>query len=460
MYDFKKIVLGYAPTRRDTFPAPGPAIAQRDPIRKRVEEILERCGNVTLVDIDWLNEEKLLVERADVDRIVKRFRDAGVDALFVPHTNFGQEETVAKLAKALGKPVLLWGPRDPMPPENYKNRQTDSQCGLFATSRAFLRYGVPFTYIENCWLEDEALEKGINHFLRVASVVKAFTNLRIGQFSLRPWQFLSVKVNESELLEKFGIEVIPFNTKQILDQITAAKKEKGKQIAEIVAEIKSRNDCSAMTEEQLETMAAIEVAFMELSEKYDLRAFAGECWNVLPEMLGVQPCYTYGDLTERGLPVACECDIHGAITSVLNTAAARGETPNFLADITIRHPENDNAELLWHCGPFPRSLAKEDSAPAVVCGHGQYELRHGDITVTRFDGDRGNYKLFSGEARGVDGPSTDGNYVWIETNDWVKWEKKFIYGPYIHHASGIHGKYREVFREACKYIGVEFDTVD
>ena len=28
----------------------------------------------------------------------------------------------------------------------------------------------------------------------------------------------------------------------------------------------------------------------------------------------------------------------------------------FLADLTIRHPENENAELLWHCGPFLKPL--------------------------------------------------------------------------------------------------------
>lgn len=463
MYDFKKIVLGYAPTRRDTFPPKGPALAQRDPIRKRIEEILEKCGNVELVDIDWLNEEGLLVENLDAEKAAMHFINAGVDAIFVPHTNFGQEEAVAKLAKMVNKPVLLWGPRDPVPPANFTEvpvRQTDSQCGLFATSRALLRYGVKFTYIENCWLEDEILEKEIDKFLRVVSVVKAFTNLRIGQFSVRPRQFLSVKMNESELLEKFGIEVTPFNAKQVLDIMNDCKANKKDEIAKIIAEIKGKNDCSAMTDKQMETIAAIELTFIELAERYQLRAFAGECWNILAEMEDVRPCFAYGDLTERGLPVSCECDVHGAITSVLNTAAARGETPNFLADITIRHPENDNAELLWHCGPFPRSLAKDGSNPAVVCGHGQYELKHGDVTVSRFDGDRGQYYLFSGEAKGIDGPPTDGNYLWVETNDWVAWEKKFIYGPYIHHASGIHGKYKEVMREACKYMGVQFDTVE
>jgi len=60
----------------------------------------------------------------------------------------------------------------------------------------------------------------------------------------------------------------------------------------------------------------------------------------------------------------------------------------------------------------------------MVEGHGQWELKGGDITVARFDAIGGKYSLFAGQAVGTDGPSTQGNYIWIETDDWPKWEKK------------------------------------
>jgi hypothetical protein len=34
-----------------------------------------------------------------------------------------------------------------------------------------------------------------------------------------------------------------------------------------------------------------------------------------------------------------------------------------VADFTIRHPENDQAELLWHCGSFPVGIAKKSFMP-------------------------------------------------------------------------------------------------
>ena len=36
-----------------------------------------------------------------------------------------------------------------------------------------------------------------------------------------------------------------------------------------------------------------------------------------------------------------------------------------------------------------------------------------------------------------------------------------MYGPYIHHVSGIHGSFAKVLKEACKYLGpVAHDSVE
>ena len=87
---------------------------------------------------------------------------------------------------------------------------------------------------------------------------------------------------------------------------------------------------------------------------------------------------------------------------------------NFLADLTIRHPQNDNAELLWHCGPFPYSLKKDGVEAKLVDGQERFELKQGDLTVCRFDDIDGEYYLFAGEAKTTTGPKTNGTYVWME----------------------------------------------
>ena len=460
MYNFKKITLGVAPTRRDTFPPPEYAVESYKLVKKRLNSIFDGIGDLDVADIDGIVPDGLLVENSDVPKAVKLFRDKGVDAVFVPHANFGQEEAVAKLCKEMNVPVLLWGPRDPEPDPDAPVRPLDTQCGLFATSRALKRYGVPFTYIENCWLDSPVLEKGIADFVATAAAVKAFRKLRVLQLSTRPRQFLSVKVNEGELLERFGIEVTPIESSEItgiMDDYLANRKS---DLHGLIAEWETYVDTSKMPVDKLEKMAALELGILKLAEMYECPVAAAECWALFKERYGIRTCFVYGDLSNRGLPVACETDIHGAITSALMLGAARGESASFVADVTIRHPHNDNAELLWHCGPFPVSLARQDKPKRIIPeGVGAWELKKGDITVARFDSDGGDYKLFADEGHAVDGPGTDGNYVWLETNDWPAWERKLIYGPYIHHVIGAYGAYREILHDACRYLGVTPDKV-
>ena len=141
------IKLGLAPTRRSIFSAPA-AVEYANLTRARLRQI-----GVEFVDIDDIAEDGLLHDDNDRIRIAEKFRAAEVDGLFFPHGNFGTEYEVARLAKEMNVPVLLWGPRDERPDEN-GIRLRDSQCGLFATGKVLRRFRVPFTYLTNCNLED------------------------------------------------------------------------------------------------------------------------------------------------------------------------------------------------------------------------------------------------------------------------------------------------------------------
>jgi L-fucose isomerase-like protein len=105
-------------------------------------------------------------------------------------------------------------------------------------------------------------------------------------------------------------------------------------------------------------------------------------------------------------------------------------------------------------------LPKRKSNKYVVLFHNF--LKDGPITIARLEEDNeGNYILFADEGKGVEGPPTNGNYVWYEAKDWPKLEKHLMYGPYIHHVAGIHGHHARILKEASKYLGkVKFDSVD
>lgn len=424
--------------------------------KKIVRDKLDQLG-IDYVDIDFLNDEGLLFNGMDADRVAEYAREKHVDAVFAPHVNFGSEDAVAKVAKRLDKPLLLWGPRDDAP-DAMGHRCTDSQCGLFATGKVLRQHKVPFTYMTNCTVDDPTFERTLRQFLAVAQVVKALRNLRLGQISVRPEPFWSVKSNELQLLERFGIEVVPTTLIELQAIFQDTLKNENKILDDMIASYRSRYAIH-VEEDRLRNSAALTRSIRRWADEMKLDAIASACWGPMRELGNVASCFSFSELTEEKLPVICENDIHGAITSVIAQAATRWTCPSFFADLTIRHPENDNAELFWHCGVFPSSLGREDQRSSVEPNFDEkrpcvahFELKKGDVTLCRFDCSEDQYSLLMMEGKVIDGPITEGTYGWIEFKDWPKIEHKFVTGPYIHHCVGVYGHIAEILYEACKYI--------
>ena len=460
----RKLKLGYAPTRRFVFSAED-AFKYKQLIRKKIESF---DLDIEIVNLEGINEEGLLYnDLAGVEKVIDRFKKEDVDAVFFPHCNFGTEDSVARVAKALEKPVLLWGPRDEAPLEDGM-RLRDTQCGLFATGKVLRRFNVPFTYITNSWVDDPVFERGFVNFVAAANVVRHFRNLRILQIGPRPSSFWTMICNEGELLEQFGIEIHPITLVDIQRASQRIEKAGGSELQEAIDYIKENLDWSEVSEDDVRRIAALKVAMKTYARDTGSSAIAIQCWSSLQDAMGIMPCLANAILTDEQIPVTCETDIHGAITSVMMQAAAMNRVPTFFADLTIRHPENENGELLFHCGNFPVSLVEgepklrrhflfEDHSP----GTNEGKIRGGDISLARFDGDHGEYQLFLGRARGIEGPYTRGTYVWVEVNDWPLWEEKLVQGPYVHHIVGIHANVIPVLYEACRYIpGLTPDPVD
>ena len=456
------IIIGMAPTRRFIF-------SKEDALKFKVltQQKLTALG-VNYVDIDDVNEEGLLHSESDVEKVVEKFKAAKVNALFFPHCNFGTEDLVCKVANELKVPILLWGPRDEAPLAD-GSRLRDTQCGLFATGKVFRRFNLPFTYIPNCELEDESFERGLKNFIAAANIVKEFKKMRILQISTRPADFWTMMCNEGELLERFGIQLRPITMSEFTSRILKLEEDNDAEVLETV-EFMHKNVEICVPENSVKRLAAIKVAMKRFANELGCSVIAIQCWSSLQNVLHVMPCMANSLLTDEGIPVVCETDIHGAITAVMAQAAAMGETPPFFADWSVRHPENKNGELLQHCGPWPVSLAKagtkaklgrpfafEEHCPGAVLS----EIKGGEISLLRFDGDNGSYSLLLGKAKGIEGPYTVGTYLWIEVDNWTRLEDKLVTGPYVHHCVGIHGDVLPAVYEACKYIpGLKPDFYD
>ena len=435
--------------------------SHKDAMRQKafIIEHLDRNG-VNYVGIDEVVPDGMVRDQAHVGPVVEYFRRRGIDALFMPHCNFGTEGAAAMIAKQCGVPLLLWAPLDEAPlPDGTRLR--DSFCGTLATSGVLRTLRIPFSYIPTCRVGDAEFSTGFDRFVRAARVVKTLKSMRIGQIGQRIDFFWSTIVDEADLLRRFGIQVLPIDLVEVISEIKQRTERNRAEYREELKEFQKWIDFNHFRDEDeiLNNFAFRDVA-LELAARHELDGFCVQTFNSIPQELGAFLQFGCSLVSDEGHPVAPESDLLGAVSSILLEAARAGDSRSFLPDITIRHPENPNAVLLWHADA-PLSLRADDAyvkvdLPWILKGQPtglvHFKLKDGPITLCRFAGSSGEYRLGCGEGRSAEGPYTQEFYTWLEVDDWPTWEKQLVNGPYIHHCSCVHERCADVFQEAGRFI--------
>jgi L-fucose isomerase-like protein len=450
---YQNIKLGFCPIGKFVFSHEDAKV-----YKTKLEEKMKGLS-VQYAGIDVAVFDGIVRGYEDIGPAVSCLKGENIDCLFIPHCNFGTESAAGMIAKKLGVPVLLWGPKDGAPLED-GTRLRDTLCGMFATSKVLRKMEVPFTYINNCEIDDALFTQGLDQFLRAANVVKRTRNCKIGLIGNRINFFWSTIVNESELLQKFGIEILPIDIAQVIVLTENNIKKNRRAYINEVKTYRTMLNVVNMPDDAFIKILSFRDVMKEFASDNELSALAVESFMSLVDAFGSYISFAQSLVSDAGFPCICESDIHGAISAVMAEAAALHATPAFLADLTIKHPVNDNGLLLWH-DSFPLSL-KDPDCRGELSGHWilhntwpgmcHWKLRDGEITIMRFDGETDDYRLFAEKAWSIRGPYTRNTYLWVQVEDLPKLERKVIEGPYIHHTACIYGDYRSALREACKYL--------
>ena len=470
MLDYK-IKIGLAPVRRISVGrTPGGMFSQEAAadVKNAVMPYIKQhfaTDKVEFIDLDWFNDEGLMWDYDQAFPIADRFIAEKIDGLFVLNVNFGEEEVGAKLAQLCKVPTLIWAPQD-----TYFGtdglRLTDAQCGLFATSKLMQRMGITFSHIVNSPVDSKKFKDGLEDFFALTCMLKNWKKMRILQLGNRPKPFTSMIFNESELMEKFGVEVFPVTSAVIVQRFWDVLKNKRKEVADGVAYIKSHyKDLCGATEEVLEKTAAMAQVYRDLFDDFNPSFISSECAAMTMGILGFSPCLSMSMVNSEKKFVSCESDMLGGITMCLLSCATMGEKYPFFGEFTARHPENENAELIWHCGPFAYQTAGLDLRDTYLNMDGNriragFEVARGDYTIARLDTVGGEYSMLMGNFKGVDGPFTLGNYVWGEFKNWDVWEQATIFGPYVHHMAEVETDVVRRLKEFCRYTGITVDAPD
>ena len=105
MVSRKQVVAGFCPIGKFVF-------SHEDAVRFKglIRERLERW-QIRYVDLEPVLPDGMVRDQKHVAPVVRYFQEQRIDALFIPHCNFGTEGAAAMIAKQCGVPTLLWGPR-------------------------------------------------------------------------------------------------------------------------------------------------------------------------------------------------------------------------------------------------------------------------------------------------------------------------------------------------------------
>jgi L-fucose isomerase-like protein len=253
------------------------------------------------------------------------------------------------------------------------------------------------SYIWNCEAGSPDFVNGFEKFVRVSFILKSLRNANIAEIGDRSKDFYSVIHNQQLLIERLNITVKPITLAAVRELTFEILEKKDTEFTAYYEDFKSRIDCTGTDDDYIRKICAGTLAIERLMKLHKCRAGAFDCNGVRMALdMNGSACTIQGELSDRGFPTACETDVWGAVSQLICAAASLGNDTEFLADWTYRHPENDNAELIWHGGPFAWSLAAKTRKPSFrKNSRGFYEawweLKQGRITMARMDDFHGEW---------------------------------------------------------------------
>jgi len=456
--------IGFVPSHRSPFNKEW-AISMRDRVIKSIE------GNIKEIELIYpdkkLTDGGLVTFKEDADKVIKLFKEKDIQGLLIGMMTFGEEIPNLLIAEAFDSlPIQVFATKEGPFTED-GNRKSDSFCGTISTASGLVRRNIKFDFSGIYFPEEKEFISDIKRFSKAVLASAGFIGMKIGALGPRPAPFETCAINELDLIEKFRIKVVPFTLLKLKADIENTKEE---DIKEIENEIKKSYDCKLADDRIISKIARLEYVLKKYAGEENLSGFAIQCWTAMQEEIGVSPCLSMGRLTDSGIMCACEVDIHGAITMVVqHLLTYKQDVPHFI-DWTIQNQENENMFLAWHCGNAPISLKCKSCRPQINThsvlgwqigydksyGTAEFQLKEGLVTLNRLVEVGGRFRMLSTTGEAVpDNRTLRGSWKWIKVNDLKRLYRTIIEEGFIHHASMIFGDIRREMDTFCKFTGID-----
>jgi L-fucose isomerase-like protein len=469
--DVKLAIVGVS---RDCFPI--------ELTRTRLGKLADACKKIGL---DVYTCSTIIESECNAAAALEEVVEAGANAAVVYLGNFGPEGPLSIFADYFPGPVMACAAAEESKNTLIQGRG-DAYCGMLNASYNFGLRSVP-VYIPQMpvGLPDELAPK-IAHFENIARIIIGVSNLKIFSFGPRPQDFYACNAPIKPLYD-LGVEVME-NSELDLYVLYNSIDNNDPDVQIIVKEMTDELGEGNTYPDLLPKLAKFELALTRFYEDNigarSFGVFANKCWPAFESAFGFVPCYVNSRLSTRGMPVACEVDIYGALSEYLCYLASG--TPATLLDINNTVP-NDmiaganlkgaSAEDLFmgfHCGNTPSCCMKncslkyqlimnrlqEDPSkePDITRGTLEGQLKPGPTTFFRLQGNAES-ELVSyvceGEILDID-PQSFGGIGIFAIPEFARFYRHVLIGKrFPHHGAVAFGKCGKALFDAVKLLGVD-----
>ena len=472
MNNVPKVKIGIIAVSRDCFPV---ELSER----RRAAVVNAYKGEIYECPVAVENEKDSLKALADVQA-------NGCNALVVFLGNFGPETPETLIAQKFDGPCMYVAAAEG--DGDLIGGRGDAYCGMLNCSynlgMRHLKAFIPEYPVGTA----EDIAKLIEEFRPVARAILGLKNLKIITFGPRPQDFFACNAPIKGLYE-LGVEV---EENSELDLFVSYKAhENDPRIAEVAADMRAEMGEGKYYEDLLNRMAQFELTLLDWAEAHkgarEYVVFADKCWPAFPEQFGFEPCYVNSRLASRGIPVACEVDIYGALSEYIGACVSEdavtildinNTVPASMWEESIRGKYNyelTDTFMGFHCGNTPsckmcadravkyqliqhRLLEPAGSEPDFTRGTLEADIAASDITFFRLQCDSEG-KLRAYIAQGEVLPVQTGSFgaigVFAIPEMGRFYRHVLVEKRYPHHGAVAFGHFGKALFDVFKFLGIE-----
>ena len=470
-----EVKLAIVAVSRDCFPI--------ELSRTRRDRLAKACK---VIGIDPFVCPTIIESERDAVNALSECRAAGANAAVIYLGNFGPEGPLSIFAQRFDGPVMACAAAEESK-ESLVGGRGDAYCGLLSASYNFGLRSVRLYIPQMPVGLPEELAPKIAHFAAVARVVLGVSGLKILAFGPRPHDFFACNAPIKPLYD-LGVEVMENSE---LDMYVLYQKisEDDPDVAATAKDMANELGGGNAYPDLLPKLARFEVALTRFAEanlgSRQYAVFANKCWPAFEQAFGFVPCYVNSRLSTRGMPVACEVDLYGALSEYMCYLASG--VPPTLLDINNSVPADmidgksdlkgaapEDLFMGFHCGNTPscclescelkfqfimnRLMEDPSKEPDVTRGTLEGRLRAGPATFFRLQGNADG-RLLSYIAPGnildIDPRSFGGIGVFGIPN-FARFYRHVLIGKrFPHHGAVAFADCAKALFDAVQLLGIE-----